>query len=149
MNKIKEIIQHIFVFTWYQSIPKFFSSLVSMASSSSSTNSSTNSSLSSPLFLLSNICNLVPLRLDSTNYVLWKYQVSSILKAHSLFGHIDESLPCPHKFVRTSTNTDTTEVSIDYLQWISRDQALITLINATLSPSALAHVVGSASAKDL
>uniref|UniRef100_A0A9I9EH89 Uncharacterized protein n=1 Tax=Cucumis melo TaxID=3656 RepID=A0A9I9EH89_CUCME len=45
------------------------------------------------LFLLCNICNLVPLCLDSTNFILWKYQVSSILKAHSLFSHIDDSLP--------------------------------------------------------
>ena len=56
----------------------------------------------STLFLSSNICNLVPLHLDSTNYVVWKYQVSSILKVCSLFGHIDDSLPCPLKFLQRS-----------------------------------------------
>uniref|UniRef100_A0A9I9E793 Retrotransposon Copia-like N-terminal domain-containing protein n=1 Tax=Cucumis melo TaxID=3656 RepID=A0A9I9E793_CUCME len=65
----------------------------------------------STLFLLSNICNLVPLRLDSTNYVLWKYQVSFILKSHSLFGHIDDSLPCPPKFLPSSA----TETNPEYL----------------------------------
>uniref|UniRef100_A0A9I9EH30 Uncharacterized protein n=1 Tax=Cucumis melo TaxID=3656 RepID=A0A9I9EH30_CUCME len=53
-----------------------------------------------------------------------------------LFDHIDDSLPCPPKFLPSSA----TETNLGYLQWLSRDQALITLINATLSPSALAHV---------
>ncbi|KAA0036765.1 Retrovirus-related Pol polyprotein from transposon TNT 1-94 [Cucumis melo var. makuwa] len=115
----------------------------------------------------------MPLRLDSTNYVLWKYQVSSILKSHSLFGHIDNYLPCPPKFylhrllepplkpipsifngspvtiLSSSTAGTTPETNPKHLQWLSRDQALITLINTTLSPSALAHVVGSTSSKSL
>ncbi|KAA0056771.1 putative mitochondrial protein [Cucumis melo var. makuwa] len=103
----------------------------------------------STLFLLSNICNLVPIRLDSTNYVLWKYQVSSILKAHSLFGHIDDTLPCPPKHLPSSTLGTNSEINPKYLQWLSRDQALITLINATLSSSALTHVVGSVTSKAL
>ncbi|TYK08059.1 retrotransposon protein [Cucumis melo var. makuwa] len=106
--------------------------------------SSSNPSVStSTLFLLSNICNLVPIRLDSTNYVLWKYQVSSILKAHSLFGHIDDTLPCPPKHLPSSTLGTNSKINPGYLQWLSRDQALITLINATLSSSALTHVVNS------
>lgn len=110
-----------------------FSSLLRAESSSIAT----ASVVTSPLFLLSNICNLVPFRLDSGNYVPWKFQVYSILKVHSLFGHIEESLPKP-------TNEDSPE----YLQWIFRDQALITLINATLSPSTFAHV-GCTSSRDL
>ncbi|TYK03217.1 uncharacterized protein E5676_scaffold298G00290 [Cucumis melo var. makuwa] len=93
--------------------------------------------------------NLVPLHLDSTNYVLWKYQVSFILKAHFLFGHIDDSLPCPLKFLLSPAVGTTHETNLEYLQWLSLDQALITLINATLSSSALAHVVGSTSSKSL
>ncbi|KAA0067173.1 retrotransposon protein [Cucumis melo var. makuwa] len=112
--------------------------------------SSSNSFVpTSTLFLLSNICNLVPIRLDSTNYILWKYQVSSILKAHSFFGHIDDTLPCPPKHLSSSTLGTNSEINPEYLQWLSRSQALITLINATLSSSALAHVVGSVSSKAL
>uniref|UniRef100_A0A0A0L1J8 Retrotransposon Copia-like N-terminal domain-containing protein n=1 Tax=Cucumis sativus TaxID=3659 RepID=A0A0A0L1J8_CUCSA len=70
----------------------------------------------STLFLLSNICNLVPIRLDSMNYVLWKYQVSSFLKAHSLFGHIDDSLPCPPKKLSSSTAGTNPEINPEYLQ---------------------------------
>ena len=103
----------------------------------------------STLFLLSNICNLVPLCLDSTNYVLWKYQVSSILKAHSFFDHIDDSLPCPLKFLFSTAVRITPEINLEYLQWLSRDQVLITLINTTLSPSSFVHVVGSTSSKSL
>uniref|UniRef100_A0A9I9E501 Retrovirus-related Pol polyprotein from transposon TNT 1-94 n=1 Tax=Cucumis melo TaxID=3656 RepID=A0A9I9E501_CUCME len=75
--------------------------------------------------------------------------VSSILKAHSLFGHIDDTLPCPPKHLPSSTLGTNSEINPEYLQWLSRDQALITLINATLSSSALAHVVSSVSSKAL
>lgn len=79
------------------------------------------------------------------------------MKAHSLFGHIDDSPPKLNKFICTSTGTETTkdsgtkttEVSPEYTQWVAHDQALITLINATLSSYALTHVVGSISSKDL
>ncbi|KAA0039118.1 retrotransposon protein [Cucumis melo var. makuwa] len=112
--------------------------------------SSSNPSIpTSTLFLLSDICNLVPIRLDSTNYVLWKYQVSSILKAYSFFGHIDDTLPCPPKHLPFSTLGTNSKINPEYLQWLSHDQALITLINTTLSSSALAYVVGSVSSKAL
>lgn len=35
-----------------------------------------------------------------------------------------------------------------YDDWIARDQALMTLINTTLSPATLAYVVGSTSSKE-
>ncbi|XP_050939306.1 uncharacterized protein LOC127148920 [Cucumis melo] len=97
--------------------------------------SSSNPSVpTSTLFLLSNIYNLVPIRLDSTNYVLWKYQVSSILKAHSLFGHIDDTLLCPPKHLPSLTLGTNSEINPKYLQWLSRDQALITLIDPLYHP---------------
>ncbi|KAA0057164.1 beta-glucosidase 18-like [Cucumis melo var. makuwa] len=92
------------------------------------------------------------------NYIKQKYpnqsifvteNVSSILKAHSLFGHIDDTLPCPPKHLPSSTLGTNSEINPEYLQWLSRDQALITLINTTLSSSSLAHVVGSVSSKAL
>ncbi|KGN62931.1 hypothetical protein Csa_022457 [Cucumis sativus] len=94
--------------------------------------------------------NLIPTKSTySTNYLIWKYQVSSILKEHSLFGHIDDSLPCPFNFFPSTPAGTTPEINLEHLQWLSRDQAHISLINTTPFPSTLAHVVGTTSSKAL
>ena len=93
----------------------------------------------SPIYLLSNICNLITIRLDSSNYVPWKFQFTAILKAHSLYGFVDGSTECPEEFVRDETGTITSETSLEFRNWIAQDQALMTLINATLSFSFITH----------
>ncbi|KAA8521637.1 hypothetical protein F0562_012310 [Nyssa sinensis] len=95
-----------------------------------------------PIYLLSNICNLITMRLDSTNYVSWKFQFTSILKAHSLIEFVDGSLDCPEMFLRNERGELTAEMNPNHKSWIAQDQALMTLINATLSPIALAHIIG-------
>uniref|UniRef100_A0A2N9EJ37 CCHC-type domain-containing protein n=1 Tax=Fagus sylvatica TaxID=28930 RepID=A0A2N9EJ37_FAGSY len=65
-----------------------------MASSSSSSSfsspansgSPTLTSIQTPMILLSNISNLVSVKLDQSNYVQWKYQITSILKAYNILG---------------------------------------------------------------
>lgn len=117
--------------------------------------------LTSPIFLLSNICNLVSIRLDSSNFVLWKFQLTSILKAHKLFGFVDGSLPAPSKvLLRESPEGSATSSDAvadptppppnpKYDDWIAKDHALMTLINATLSLAALAYVVGCSTSKEV
>lgn len=101
------------------------------------------------IFLLSNICNLVPVRLDSSNYLFWRFQVESMLKAHSLFDIVDGSNKCPPKNLRDDKGNLLTETNPAYSQWIAQDQALITLINATLSKSAFSLVIGCKSSKEV
>ncbi|XP_022150845.1 uncharacterized protein LOC111018892 [Momordica charantia] len=132
----------------------FFRSSV-FAMTSSSTN--TKKDLHSPIFLLSNICNLVSIRLDSTDFILWKFQLTAILKAHKLFGFIDGSVSAPSQFLASSSETEsqpTTTTSLPVINphfedWIAKDQALMTLINATLSAEALAYVVRSGTSKQV
>lgn len=67
--------------------------------------------VSTPRFLvgfLSNICNLIPVRLNSTNYIKGKYQISAIFRAHALFGHLDHSTPVPEQFFPSPSNTQPT-----------------------------------------
>uniref|UniRef100_A0A2N9I2N4 Retrotransposon Copia-like N-terminal domain-containing protein n=1 Tax=Fagus sylvatica TaxID=28930 RepID=A0A2N9I2N4_FAGSY len=115
-----------------------------MASSSSSTCSPTLTSTQTPMILLSNISNLVSVKLDHSNYVLWKYQITSILKAYSVLSFVDGTQQCPPEYLQNS-NGSLQENSL-YQQWISRDQGLLTLINSTLSPTALSLVVGQTTA---
>ncbi|KAA8518236.1 hypothetical protein F0562_015710 [Nyssa sinensis] len=121
--------------------------------SNSNTNPATSTSLTpnppqSPIFLLSNICNLITTRLDSSNYVAWKFQISSVLRAHSLIGYIDGTHPCPRKFVQDEGGAGTTQINPDYQIWNTQDQALMTLLNATLSQTALSHIIGYSTSRE-
>uniref|UniRef100_A0A9I9CTV4 Retrotransposon Copia-like N-terminal domain-containing protein n=1 Tax=Cucumis melo TaxID=3656 RepID=A0A9I9CTV4_CUCME len=106
--------------------------------------SSTSKELSSPLFLLTNICNLISIRLDSTNYTLWKFQFEPMLKA--LYGFIDESFPTPPKTISNSTtvssstttqttSSSTTELRPLRLQQPNSDHFVFNNRNQTASSS--------------
>lgn len=119
--------------------------MASLSNVSNSASAIENQQLTSPIFFLSNICNLVPVRLDSTHYLFWRFQVESILRAHSLFGLIDGTISCPNKFLPTekessSTTSTVSAVNPEFTKWIAQANALITLINATLSKVALSLV---------
>ncbi len=96
------------------------------------------------MILLSNISNLVSVKLDQSNYVLWKYQITSILKAYAILSFVDGTQLCPPQFVTNSEGT--LQENPLYQLWISRDQGLLTLINSTLSSTALSLVVGQTTA---
>uniref|UniRef100_A0A2N9J6U8 Uncharacterized protein n=1 Tax=Fagus sylvatica TaxID=28930 RepID=A0A2N9J6U8_FAGSY len=66
-----------------------------MASIPLTINSPSLTTSQTPMILLSNISNLVSVKLDQSNYVLWKYQITSILKAYSVLGFVDGSQQCP------------------------------------------------------
>jgi hypothetical protein len=100
--------------------------------SSSSTTSQTANITQLPI-LLPTISN-ISVKLDSTNYLLWKYQIISILEPYSLLDLLDGYVSPPSKFI-----ADSGGIAIEnlfYKEGKARDEALKTLINATLSPSA-------------
>uniref|UniRef100_A0A2N9ITK5 Retrotransposon Copia-like N-terminal domain-containing protein n=1 Tax=Fagus sylvatica TaxID=28930 RepID=A0A2N9ITK5_FAGSY len=55
----------------------------------------------SPLLLLNNMSNLMSIKLDSMNYMLWKLQISAILDAYSMIEHLDGSTQQPRQFIIT------------------------------------------------
>jgi hypothetical protein len=113
-------------------------------SSPSSASSPTTNFTQSPILLLPTISN-ISVELDSKNYLLWKYQITSIFESYSLLDLLDESVQPPAKFI---ANREGTAVENPlYKQWKTRDQALKTLINATLSPSALTLVLSQTTAQ--
>lgn len=98
--------------------------------------SSTINTTSPPSLVISNISNLVSIKLDAGNYLMWKSLFEPILRGHKLMGFVDGSTPAPPKD------------SPSFNEWYERDQMLLSWINATLSTSALPYVVGIKSAKE-
>lgn len=70
-------------------------------------------------------------------------------KAHSLFGIVNRSKPCPAKFLRNDEGVLSTEENPAYTQWIAQDSALIALINATLLKVAYSFVIGCKSSNEV
>uniref|UniRef100_A0A2N9HZK1 Elongation factor Ts, mitochondrial n=1 Tax=Fagus sylvatica TaxID=28930 RepID=A0A2N9HZK1_FAGSY len=105
--------------------------------------------LPSPLMLLSNMSNLMSIKLDSLNYMVWKLQLTTILEAYSMIDHIDGSVQKPSQYLADSAGNLTTRVNPSFLSWKKRDKALLTLIYSTLSPPVLSMVVGLHSAQEV
>ena len=61
-----------------------------MASSSTRPSSSTINVMNQPLILLSNMKYMMAVKLDNTNYIVWKYQITMILETYSMFELLGE-----------------------------------------------------------
>lgn len=83
--------------------------------------------------------------------MLWHFQISPLLKSHKLFKYVDGTIKAPPATLRVAGQSpdEPAPVNPEYEQWYERDQALITLINATLSQTALSHVIGCKTSKEV
>jgi hypothetical protein len=101
----------------------------------------------SPLSLLNNMSNLMSTKLDSTNYMIWKLQISAILDAYSVIDHLDGSTPQPRQVLVSETGIQ--QVNPAFLIWQKRDKALLSLLYSTLSSPVLAMVVGLSTSQEV
>jgi hypothetical protein len=106
-----------------------------------------SSSMQAPLLILSNMANLMSVKLDSSNFIIWKHQLSSILKAYFMIDFVDGTVPSPSQFLTDVEGNPTITTNPEFKLWNTRDQALLTLINSTLSPTVLSMVIGHNSAQ--
>ncbi|GAV88912.1 LOW QUALITY PROTEIN: UBN2_3 domain-containing protein, partial [Cephalotus follicularis] len=84
---------------------------------------------------LSNITNLVSIKLDYHNYLIWRSQFQPILRATQLYGYIDDSIACP--LLKRPMSTDPTSFEIQCMKL----EFLVTWINAILSEPMIPQVV--------
>ena len=125
-------------------MPSSSSTMTSMASSSTASINLINQ----PLLLLSNMSNMMTVKLDSSNYIVWKHQISMVLETYSLFELLDDTQPIPEKFLKDLLGSITAIFNPNYSIWKSKEKALLTFISSTLTPSVLALTVGCHSAKE-
>ena len=122
--------------------------MVSSASSSSSatigstTSSSITYGINPSLLLLSNMASMATVKLDYNNYMVWRHQIEVILVAYSMINFISDDDHALDPFLKDSSRNFTTEANPEYFQWKSREQAVFTFLNSTLSPSILALTIG-------
>ena len=91
--------------------------------------------------------SMVTVKLDFSNFVVWKHQIEVILETYSMIDAIDETTVAPDQFLKDSSGNFTTKINLAFLTWKNREQALFTFLNSTLSPSVLALTVGQKSSR--
>uniref|UniRef100_A0A2N9HE74 Integrase catalytic domain-containing protein n=1 Tax=Fagus sylvatica TaxID=28930 RepID=A0A2N9HE74_FAGSY len=91
--------------------------------------------------------NLMSTKLDSSNYMIWKLQITVVLDAYSMLEHLDGSIPKPNQFLTIETGIQA--VNPDFLVWNKKDKALLTLLYSTCSSSVLAMVIEKSSSQEV
>ena len=89
--------------------------------------------------LISNLNSFVPIKLDSTNYIIWKSQFQNILRATKLLGFVDGSVLCPSSTIQDADGNSVPNPV--FTHWITIDAHLLSCITATLSPSIFTSVL--------
>ncbi|KAM2975978.1 hypothetical protein FF1_002074 [Malus domestica] len=90
--------------------------------------------------LISTISTSVTVKLDDSNYLTWSFQIKLLFESHGILGFVDGSRKCPPRF-DTDATTEGIETD-DYLVWKMHDRALMQLIIATLSTTAMSCIIG-------
>jgi hypothetical protein len=89
-------------------------------SSSSSTLSNSSTDTASAISSLPNATQFAIVKLDGSNYLAWVSQFLPILRSHDLMGIVDNSEPCPPKYLTTAENNEEV-LNSAYVLWQKRD----------------------------
>ncbi|OIT06745.1 hypothetical protein A4A49_61418, partial [Nicotiana attenuata] len=90
-----------------------------------------------------NLAHQLPVKLTSSNFLLWKTQFTPMVYACGLNHHIDGSKPMPTQFL-DDTNT---KPNPDYMVWLREDQLVLSWIVVSVSESILPQLVGATTAR--
>jgi hypothetical protein len=96
-----------------------------------SPSSNSTSNISSANFALPNFTQLISIKWDSHNYLMWLSQFLPVLRSHNLLRIVDGSEPCPLKFLHDDQGEAI--LNPEYTISTKKDQYLLSWINVTLS----------------
>ncbi|KAJ8618160.1 hypothetical protein MRB53_014346 [Persea americana] len=86
------------------------------------------------------------MKLDNTNFLLWKSLFRSILRSHHLEHFIDGSKPVPPWEIIIAYGK--TSLNQSFSAWFKCDQTLLSWINVTLPDYVLPYIVENENARD-
>lgn len=119
------------------------------SSFSSSTTSSAMTRSTSSTFAQIPIHQAIIVRLNKTNYLLWRAQLLPYLRSTKLIGYIDGSITKPSKLVPSSNANGAEQIpNPAYDQWYDQDQQLLSGLLSSMSEDILLVVVAASTAKE-
>jgi hypothetical protein len=113
-----------------------------MTSSSSTSNNSTDPLLSIPS--LSSLPFTISIKLNSSNYPVWKAQTLPYFRGHGVFGYLDGTIPIPSQEIdalHPSTGAGIKIPNPQYVQWLHQDSIILATINASLTEDVLTQIM--------
>ena len=75
-------------------------------------------------------------KLTPDNYLSWRAQVLPLLRSRYLEGYVDGSIPCPPSHHPA------------YHTWVAQDQAILSAIQSSLTPSVSSMVIFAATSRE-
>ena len=83
------------------------------------------------------ITSLITIRLNRDNFLLWKTQAASSLRAAHLYGYVDGMNPAPPPTITEGTGTNAKEAANpEFHRWYQHDQlVLIALLGSMTKTS--------------
>jgi hypothetical protein len=132
------------ILSWYQSFREkllsfFDPTMTSASSQSSSTSSPLGSGQTTTMALTSSYQQLnhaLPVKLDRTNYVLWKSQIDNIVVANCFEDFIDGTSVCPEKELSACVINPT------FIAWRRQDRTILSWIYSSLTSAIMAQIIG-------
>jgi len=91
----------------------------------------------SPTSMNSTFSAQAPLKLTSSNYLLWKIQFETLFIGYDLLRYIDGSKPCPPK---TLTTNNIVTPNAAYNIWVCQDQLIVNALIGSLSPTIISFI---------
>ncbi|KAM1385741.1 hypothetical protein ACFX13_032808 [Malus domestica] len=91
-----------------------------------------------------NVTNFLTIKLDRTNYPLWRAQFIPLLRSRGLLSFVDGSTICPPAFLSDADGTLTDTVNPLSEAWIQQDQLVLSWLASSLTPNILSVIVNNA-----
>ncbi|KAK6158699.1 hypothetical protein DH2020_006013 [Rehmannia glutinosa] len=91
---------------------------------------------------------VVTVKLNDSNYLLWKMQVLTVVKGCGLLGYLTGAISAPTQFI-VNTETNETKINPEFESFTKQDQLLASWMLSSLSESVLILVVGLDSSADI
>ncbi|KAF3775079.1 hypothetical protein EJ110_NYTH50213 [Nymphaea thermarum] len=63
------------------------------------------------------IANLVSIKLNQSNFLLWQTQMMGLIESQDMIGFLDGEYQWPAQFLTASDGSTTTKLNSDYLAW--------------------------------
>ncbi|XP_020415634.1 uncharacterized protein LOC109948113 [Prunus persica] len=126
-----------------------------MATSSSSSDSpalvssTLHSSSASSIIGAHHLVNVVPVKLRTDNYLLWKNVCLPILESYDFLGLIDGSDRAPDRVLLGPPGFSSPQLNPAFSAWSRRDKHCLICLQGSLSEEILPYVVGAATSRTL
>lgn len=100
----------------------------------------TENSINTILFF-NTLINLVSIKLNANNFLLWKNYLETVLKSQKLLGYIDGSIPKPPEAKKDGKVVKTSE----FESWETMDNLVLSLIYTSLFEEIMSRIIGAKS----